>query len=70
MKLKEDILHIINRKSSEIRKLNDLLRKAYEELDTFTYTISHDLKTPAVFYQKLLGDHNWRIMARIFHKMQ
>lgn len=46
MKLKEDILHIINRKSSEIRKLNDLLRKAYEELDTFTYTISHDLKTP------------------------
>lgn len=46
MKLKEDIVHIINRKSSEIRKLNDLLRKAYEELDTFTYTISHDLKTP------------------------
>lgn len=45
-KLREDILHIINRKSSEIRKLNDLLRKAYEELDTFTYTISHDLKTP------------------------
>ncbi|MFT3750547.1 MAG: ATP-binding protein [Agriterribacter sp.] len=46
LKLKEDILHVINRKSSEIRKLNDLLRKAYEELDTFTYTISHDLKTP------------------------
>ncbi|MFT3948332.1 MAG: ATP-binding protein [Agriterribacter sp.] len=46
LKLREDILHVINRKSSEIRKLNDLLRKAYEELDTFTYTISHDLKTP------------------------
>lgn len=46
IKLREDILQVINRKSSEIRKLNELLRQAYEELDTFTYTISHDLKTP------------------------
>jgi chemotaxis family two-component system sensor kinase Cph1 len=46
MKLREDITHIINQKANQIRQLNEKLKEAYEELDTFSFTISHDLKTP------------------------
>ena len=44
--LKDEILHAINVKAGAIRILNDRLKEAYEELDTFSYTISHDLKNP------------------------
>lgn len=44
--LKEEVLYAINLKASAIRLLNEKLREAYEELDTFSYTISHDLKNP------------------------
>lgn len=56
-KLKEEIITAINRKSSEIRLLNEKLKMAYDELDTFTVTISHDLKTPLTYiksYSQLL----------------
>lgn len=46
IKLKEDLIQVINKKASEIRKLNDLLKAAYDELDTFSFTISHDLRSP------------------------
>lgn len=46
MRLREDLIQIINKKASEIRKLNDLLKAAYDELDTFSFTISHDLRSP------------------------
>lgn len=46
MKLREEVVFIINEKANQIRKLNEELQKAYDELDTFSFTISHDLKTP------------------------
>lgn len=44
--LKEEVLHAINIKASATRLINEKLNFAYEELDTFGYTISHDLKNP------------------------
>ncbi len=46
MRLKEEITYAINQKASAIRLLNEKLKQAYEELDTFSFTISHDLKNP------------------------
>ena len=46
MDLLEKIASIVQLKSNEIRRLNDRLNIAYQELDTFSYTLSHDLKTP------------------------
>lgn len=44
--LKEEITYAINQKAGAIRLLNEKLQQAYDELDTFSYTISHDLKNP------------------------
>lgn len=46
IKLREDVIQVVNKKANEIRKLNELLKEAYDELDTFSFTISHDLRTP------------------------
>ncbi len=46
IRLKEEITYAINQKAGAIRLLNEKLRQAYEELDTFSFTISHDLKNP------------------------
>ena len=46
LQLKEEVAFAISRKATEIRILNDKLKEAYDELDAFSYTISHDLKNP------------------------
>lgn len=45
-KLRDDVIHAINQKANAMRQLNEKLKEAYAELDTFSFTISHDLKTP------------------------
>lgn len=45
-KIREHLIYAIKRKADATRLFNEKLKLAYEELDTFSFTISHDLKTP------------------------
>jgi chemotaxis family two-component system sensor kinase Cph1 len=59
-RLKTEVIYAINQKAGAVRLLNERLKQAYEELDTFSYTISHDLKNPLAtikgFAQMLIRD--------------
>jgi chemotaxis family two-component system sensor kinase Cph1 len=75
MKIREKILNAITKKAGEIRILNDRLKRAYDELDTFSYTISHDLRTPltsiksftelVISTNKSLDDQGKHLLSRV-----
>jgi len=74
LRLREIIVTYINKKANEIRLLNEKLQAAYEELDTFSYTISHDLRTPLtsiktyaelMLKNKSIDDHGKKMLDRI-----
>ena len=44
--IREQLLYSIKRKANETRLLNERLKLAYAEIDTFSFTVSHDLRTP------------------------
>jgi chemotaxis family two-component system sensor kinase Cph1 len=75
IKVREQIIYAVNRRANEIRLLNERLSLAYEELDTFSFTISHDLRTPLssiksysellLTTNKSLDDNAKKILQRI-----
>jgi light-regulated signal transduction histidine kinase (bacteriophytochrome) len=73
-KILSEVISAANQRAAETRFLNEKLKTAYEELDKFSYTISHDLKNPLAViksyseileYHKTLDDRSKMIVKKI-----
>lgn len=76
LRLREDLLQLVSQKANQIRALNEQLRLAYEELEAFSYTVSHDLRTPLSsiksyleIYQEDYGDRMDDSAKGLFNKV-
>jgi chemotaxis family two-component system sensor kinase Cph1 len=72
--LRDEIIYSLNQKANTLRLLNERLKLAYDELDTFSYTISHDLKNPLAVIKsytqlllrdKTIGEQGTKFLTRI-----
>lgn len=46
LRLREEVFAAYNRKIASLKTLHGKLKEAYDELDSFSYTLTHDLKSP------------------------
>jgi chemotaxis family two-component system sensor kinase Cph1 len=75
LNLGEHVSYIVKRKVNEIRRLNELLSQSYDELNIFSYTVTHDLRTPLaaiksyaellMINNKSLDDQAVKVLGRI-----
>ncbi len=75
LRLRNEVLYAVSRRANEVRMINEKLKRAYEELDTFSFTISHDLKNPLTVIKnfseillkpnRMLDEDSKRILGRI-----
>ena len=63
--LRNDIKEVILNRFNELKQLNEELKQSYKEMESFSYTVSHDLRSPLRtiegFSQLLLEDFSDKI---------